>query len=210
MDWSLDPGNIIIGLLTIGASYHIAKGAAKGAKEDIKKFVDVVQKAANEAEKNRKITQRAALRPHLVSVKKMIKSFDEKIGIKAYEFREMRNSLLQLLDSSDRLNFLKPIEPLVDRLIIYNRDIPETNTVNQWCNESRISRDMGQIGLRKIRDELERIKSDDLELKFLLWNNCQNTIIFTLVTFFTFKRDLANKFNIIVFDNAVMNKAILN
>ena len=36
MDWSLDPGNIIIGFLTIGASYHIAKGAAKGAKEDIK------------------------------------------------------------------------------------------------------------------------------------------------------------------------------
>lgn len=94
----------------------------------------------------------------------MIKSFDEKIGIKAYEFREMHNSLLQLLDSSDRLDFLKPIEPLVDRLIICNRDIPETNTVDQWCNESQISRDMGQIGLRKIRDELERIKSDDLEL----------------------------------------------
>ncbi|MBU6338354.1 MAG: hypothetical protein KGQ36_00050 [Rickettsiales bacterium] len=160
MDWSLDPGNIIIGLLTIGVSYHIAKSAAKGAKEDVKKFVDVAQKAANEAEKNRQITQRSYIISHIVIVKKTLKDFDDKTQVRVGKLREMHDSLLYLFQASDKFNFLKPVEPLVERLTSFVRLSTENDIADHWCADTKISKDFEKVGLKNLMNELENLKKD--------------------------------------------------
>jgi hypothetical protein len=94
-----------VGVLSIIVSTISAYCISKSGKEDAKKFADAAQKAANEAERNRQITQRAELIPHFVSVKKMLKAFDEKRQLRVGELRAMQDSLSHLLQHLINLIF---------------------------------------------------------------------------------------------------------
>lgn len=156
MNFIPDPANAIVGILSIVVSYFISRGG----KDDAKKFAEAAQKAANETEKNRLITQRASVIPHIVIVKKTLKAFDDKTQVRVGKLREMHDSLLHLFAASDKFNFLKPVEPLVERLTSFVRLSTENDIADHWCRGTEISKDFEKVGLKNLMNELENLKKD--------------------------------------------------
>lgn len=156
MNFIPDPANAIVGILSIIGAYLISRSG----KEDAKKFADAAQKAADETEKNRLITQRASVIPHIVIVEKTLKAFDDKMKMKVGKLREMHDSLLHLFIASDKFNFLKPIEPLVEKITKYVTLSLENDIANHWCSNNEISKDFANIGLKNMINELQKLKKD--------------------------------------------------